>query len=151
MSLCLQYCIYVCVRFFLTWCVFVCVYGLSVLATWMKLQCVHFMLCVCKCVFYLYIYSGRFLFLCVCVHKGWCQKSVSFVCYVGMKGVGGLGSDHKFWSKDYHFLFLLPFDPDFCVLHYLGVVKDRLWSWLCVKTLNNFCGINRKNVNFGTH
>ena len=63
---------------------------------------------------------------------GWCASQT------GRGGGWGLGSDHNFCSKNYHLLFLLPFNPEtsktckntkplfdsFCP-SYLRVIKDR--------------------------
>ena len=64
----------------------------------------------------------------------------------------GRGPDHKLWPKSYRFLFWLPFNPEaskntkwpcfICVFcPSLGVIKDRLFSWVSVQTLNNLGGI----------
>ena len=87
------------------------------------------------------------------------RKSRGGVKKSGTFGWWGPRPVHNFRPKNYHFLFLRPFNPEasksvkthknLCVQPYLGAVKDRLSSWLCGQTLNNnFGGNNGKNCQF---
>ena len=49
------------------------------------------------------------------------------------EGEGDLGPDHNFWSKNYHFLFLLPFDAE--VFKTNKNTNKKLFD-LCVLTLS---------------
>ena len=83
-------------------------------------------------------------------NKGRRQKIVVVLGVVHQNmGWGGQEPNHNFWSKNYHFLFLFPFELEaskkckstkqlfnlYVFYPYLGGVKDRLSSWLSVQSI----------------